>query len=76
MAIIDFHVEHVAGRQLHDVDRALESWLRADLRGALVSAKTQSFAAVTEPKAIGGRFWRCRKCGAKFPRLVRWYELG
>ncbi|MGE0709327.1 MAG: hypothetical protein AB7N76_35045 [Planctomycetota bacterium] len=21
-------------------------------------------------------FWRCRNCGGKFPREVRWYELG
>lgn len=21
-------------------------------------------------------FWRCTKCGSKFPREVKWYELG
>lgn len=21
-------------------------------------------------------FWRCRACGAKFPREIKWYEFG
>jgi DNA-directed RNA polymerase subunit RPC12/RpoP len=21
-------------------------------------------------------YWRCRQCGAKFPREIKWYELG